>query len=110
MWGKFRLYYKLNLPHTEYAFNSLHPDSKFLYLNLVYIGWFDRLKLFPHQGRREYLQRLEEAKRKEKSLSPAASEEPLFGEDEDTAAEDLFAGIPKTTAASSAYVGTFTLP
>lgn len=57
------------------------------------------------QGRRELLQKVEESKRKEKSQSPAASEEPLFEDDED-AGEDLFTGIPKTTAASTPYVGT----
>ncbi len=50
------------------------------------------------------MQKLEEAKRNEEAQLPEASEDQLFGDDEDTV-EDLFAGIPKTTAASTTYVG-----
>ncbi len=47
---------------------------------------------------------MEEAKRNEEAQLPEVSEEQLFGDDEDTG-EDLFAGVPKTTSASTTYVG-----
>ncbi|XP_064383148.1 HCLS1-binding protein 3-like [Halichondria panicea] len=57
-----------------------------------------------YKGRREYLQKMEEAKRNEEAQLPEVSEEQLFGDNEDTG-EDLFAGVPKTTSASTTYVG-----
>ena len=56
------------------------------------------------QGRREYLQKLEENRRKEASQSPTTGEDKLFG-DEGEANDNLFGTVPEKSANSSAYVG-----